>query len=80
MKSMILVIEGVRETDPINDEPLFWSNEDGWVCLDSAEMYSDWSEVESMNMPSGGRLMPMDKAIIKVRRYFQKLLKNKHKK
>ena len=67
MKSMILVIEGVRETDPVNGEPLFWSNEDGWVSLDSAEMYINFSEIENMNMPIGGRMMPIDKAITKVR-------------
>jgi hypothetical protein len=70
MKSMILVIESIDKRDTVNGEPVFWSGEDGWVSLDSAEMFTNFSEIENMNMPMGGRLMPIDKAITKISTHF----------
>ena len=69
MKSMILVIESIDKRDTVNGEPVFWSGEDGWTLLNYADMYSHVSELENVSLPMGGRLMPIDKAIEKVRKY-----------
>ncbi len=36
------------------DEPLFWSNDDGWVGVESCSYFSN-QEQETLNLPDGGQ-------------------------
>jgi len=40
----------------MNDESLYWSNEDGWVDSDSATLFSK-DEMRFFNMPIGARFL-----------------------
>lgn len=41
-------------SDEVDDSgPLFWSNDDGWVGLSGADVYSD-TERQSLTLPFGG--------------------------
>lgn len=44
-----VIFGGVPEGDVV---PLFWSNEDGWVTLESATTFT-MREMELMNLPVG---------------------------
>ena len=36
--------------DPLDDAPLFWSNEDGWVSLVSASVFTE-KDIRILNLP-----------------------------
>jgi len=36
------------------EEPLFWSNNDGWVDKDSADRFTE-EQKENLNLPDGGK-------------------------
>ena len=42
----------------INDDTLYWSNETGWVDLDSADRFND-KERRSLNLPMEGYWIPL---------------------
>jgi hypothetical protein len=58
----IMVIRG--GSDPLDDQPLFWSNQDGWVDLSSAEAYTE-AEVKSgkFDLPYCGEWINLRSAI-----------------
>lgn len=44
-------IWNVEETD--EGEPLYWSNREGWVLVEQADLFTG-GERESVNLPLGG--------------------------
>jgi hypothetical protein len=40
--------------DPLDGDPLYWSNTDGWVSFQTADKYAD----RSGNLPDGGKWVP----------------------
>lgn len=40
--------------DPLDGDPLYWSNADGWVSFQTADKYPD----RSGNLPDGGKWVP----------------------
>lgn len=47
-------IIGPNERDPETGEPLYWSNVDGWVGVESANRFCE-RERWSLNLPIGGK-------------------------
>ena len=45
-------IEGPR--DPLDGDPLYWSNDQGWVSFETADKYPD----RTGNLPDGGKWVP----------------------
>ena len=50
-QSVSYVIVSLREYDTETEEPLYWSNEDGWVSRDTATVF----ESTNYELPYGGQ-------------------------
>jgi hypothetical protein len=48
------VVISTTEKDDETDEPLYWSNDDGWVDLGSATRFSS-EEKKKLDLPIGGK-------------------------
>jgi hypothetical protein len=46
------VIFSMQETLFLSDEPIFWSNEDGWGSLESATVFSEDEVIGAMMVQS----------------------------
>jgi hypothetical protein len=66
MTPLRYVIVDFTATDFVTDEPLFWSNEDGWVSLDTPSVLkATATETEEQgHLPMGGDVqwIPMSQA------------------
>jgi hypothetical protein len=51
------VIEAITERDDETGEPLFWSNQMGWVSLPDATLFTE-AERNRLNLPIGGTWQP----------------------
>lgn len=47
------VICSLTEKDEATGEPLFWSNEDGWVCLATATVFTEAERERNPDLPLG---------------------------
>lgn len=56
----LMVIRG--KPDPIDLQPLFWSNQDGWVDLPTSEGYTK-DEVKRYGLPLNGEWVDLRVAI-----------------
>jgi hypothetical protein len=51
------VIVDYTTKDDATDEPLFWSNEDGWVSLDTPSvLMATATETGTLSLPMGGNV------------------------
>ena len=65
MTPLRFVIVDHTATDDVTTEPLFWSNEDGWVCLFTPSvLQATATETETLTLPMGGDVewVPMSQA------------------
>jgi hypothetical protein len=66
MTPLRFVIVDHTATDFVTDEPLFWSNDDGWVSLDTPSVLQATATetYEQGHLPMGGKVewLPMSQA------------------
>jgi len=66
----LMVIAG--EKDTTNDEPLFWSNDQGWVDLASAAVYTeDEVKSEAFTLPISGEWVNAARAFYTVTEWWE---------
>lgn len=57
------LITSMTERDEWTEEPLFWSNTDGWGDLSTADIYTT-GEKEGYSLPADGLWVPISKSLL----------------